>query len=153
MTNPVCYNNKYKYPIIKERIGMPYIGLDVGTSGCKASIVDKEGNILSYKHCEYSPVSPEPGYIEIDAKTVWAAVKKVLSGVARDDITALSVASFGEAVILLDENDEVLSNSIYYCDIRGSEEVSDILSSIDRNRAEAISGSRANPMFSANNLL
>lgn len=132
---------------------MPYIGLDVGTSGCKASVVDQSGIILSFAHREYAPVSPQPGYMEVDARLVWNAVRAVLQEVARPDITALAIASFGEAVILLDEKDRVLSNSIYYSDIRGSEEVADILAAMDPKKAQSITGTSANPMYSANKLL
>ncbi|MDR1620476.1 MAG: hypothetical protein LBS18_07440 [Clostridiales bacterium] len=132
---------------------MPYVGLDVGTSGCKASVVDHAGTILRYAHREYAPVSPKPGYMEMDARIVWQSALAVLRDVAADDITALSIASFGEAVVLLDESDNVLSNSIYYSDIRGSEEVRDILSAMDPAQAQAITGTAANPMYSANKLL
>ncbi len=132
---------------------MPYIGLDVGTSGCKASVVDASGAILSYAHREYTPVSPQTGYMEIDARLVWNAVRAVLQEAARPGITALAIASFGEAVILLDEKDRVLANSIYYSDIRGSEEVADILAAMDPKKAQAITGTAANPMYSANKLL
>lgn len=132
---------------------MAYIGLDVGTSGCKASVVDENGAVLAYAYREYSPESPQPGYIEVDARRVWQAVREVLSEAARPDVTALAIASFGEAVILLDARDEVLANSIYYCDIRGGEEVADILAAMEETRAQAITGARANPMYSANKLL
>ena len=51
---------------------------------------------------------------------------------ANDDVAAIGIASFGEAVVLMDENDKVLSNSIFYSDIRGTEEVDDILAAIDK---------------------
>ncbi|HWR23812.1 MAG TPA: FGGY-family carbohydrate kinase [Feifaniaceae bacterium] len=132
---------------------MPYIGLDVGTSGCKASVVDHTGAVLAFAHEEYAPASPKPGYIEISARAVWAAVKSVLHRAARPDITALAIASFGEAAILLDARDNVLSNSIYYSDVRGSEEVNDILAALPPGRAQAVTGTAANPMYTANKLL
>ncbi len=132
---------------------MPYIGLDVGTSGCKASVVDHTGAVLAFAHEEYAPVSPKPGYIEMDPRAVWAAVKAVLKRTARPDITALAIASFGEAAVLLDGRDNVLSNSIFYSDVRGSEEVTDILAAMPPARAQAITGTAANPMYTANKLL
>lgn len=132
---------------------MAYIGLDVGTSGCKASVVDENGAVLAQAYREYAPVSPQAGYIEVDARLVWRAVEAVLKEAARPDVKALAIASFGEAVILLSARDEVLSNSIYYSDIRGSEEVADILAAMEAERAQTITGTRANPMYSANKLL
>lgn len=132
---------------------MPYIGLDVGTSGAKASVVDAAGNILAHHSVEYPTLSPGPGYFEVDARVVLAGVLQVLQAVARPDITALSIASFGEALVLLDAEDAVLANSIYYNDIRGSAEVADFLAGFDAARARAITGTRANPMYSACKLL
>ena len=132
---------------------MRYIGLDIGTSGCKATVADKDGNIFSMAHREYAPSSPQPGYMEIDARTVMKAVMQVLHEVASPDITALSIASFGEAAVLLDHRDSVLGPSIYFSDVRGSAEVSDILAAMDQKRCRHITGMPANPMFTANKLL
>ena len=132
---------------------MRYIGLDVGTSGCKATVTDKNGHIFSSAYREYAPASPQPGYMEIDARIVMDAVMQVLREVASPEITALSIASFGEAVVLLDSQDRVLGPSIYYSDIRGSEEVAGILAAMDQKRCRHITGMPANPMFSANKLL
>jgi len=132
---------------------MRYIGLDVGTSGCKATVADKDGNIFSSAYREYAPASPQPGYMEIDARIVMDAVRQVLREAASPEITALSIASFGEAVVLLDNQDWVLGPSIYYSDIRGNEEVADILAAMDQKRCRQITGMPANPMFSANKLL
>ena len=132
---------------------MRYIGLDVGTSGCKASVTDREGTVFMSARREYAPVSPLPGYVEIDARIVLDSVMQVLSEVAGPDITALSIASFGEAVVLLSGKDKVLGSSIYYSDVRGIDEVADILDAMDPAICRKITGTRANPMFSANKLL
>ena len=134
---------------------MAYIGLDVGTGGCKACVIDTNGTILAYKYQEYTLTSPKPGYAEMDARMVWSAVKKVLYHVALEhkDIRALAIASFGEAVILLDKKDRVLDNSIYYSDVRGSEEVGDILSLYNRETVQELTGMPINPMYSANKLM
>lgn len=132
---------------------MRYIGLDVGTSGCKATVADCAGNIFTSAYREYAPVSPQPGYMEIDANLVADAVKQVLREVASPDIAALAIASFGEAVVLLDDKDRVLGRSIYFSDVRGIEEVEDILAAMDQKRCRQITGMPANPMFSANKLL
>lgn len=132
---------------------MLFIGLDVGTAGCKASLVDERGNVIDFKYSEYSVLTPREGYVEMDANTVWKAVCEALAGVANDDVTAIGIATFGEAVVMLDKNDNVLSNSIFYTDIRGTEEVDDILSVIDREELQAITGLPMTPLYSANKIL
>jgi len=134
---------------------MAFIGLDVGTAGCKASVMDISGRISDYRYQEYTLTSSKHGYAEIDANLVWAAVKNVLQQIAQDhkDISALAIASFGEAVVLLDKYDRVLDKSIFYSDIRGTEEVSDILSHFEREIVQELTGMPINPMYSANKLL
>jgi len=134
---------------------MAYIGLDVGTAGCKASVMDVNGIISAYKYQEYKLSASKPGYAEIDANLVWAAVKNVLQQIAIDhkDIRALAIASFGEAVVLLDKYDRVLDKSIFYSDIRGTDEVSDILSLFEREKVQELTGMPINPMYSANKLM
>ncbi len=134
---------------------MSYIGLDIGTAGCKASVMDENGKISAYKYQEYYLTSPKQGYVEIDARVVWAATKKVLYDLVLEhkDISALAIASFGEALVLLDKNDEVLDTSIFYSDIRGGEEVFDILDCFSREEVQDLTGMPINPMYSANKLL
>ncbi|MDR1797717.1 MAG: hypothetical protein LBR44_09870 [Clostridiales Family XIII bacterium] len=136
---------------------MLYIGLDVGTSGCKASVCDAAGHIKAYAHRGYQAVSPMPGYVEIDARLVWGAVQETLAEIAAGpfgrDVGALAVASFGEAVVLTGAAGEVLANSIYYSDIRGAEETQEIEAALTRERATALTGMPPNAMFSANKLL
>jgi len=141
---------------------MYYIGLDVGTSGCKASVSDANGNVIAYAHNTYDISSPEPGYVEIDAAVVWARVKETLreavgkaekGRVRLDEIVALAVASFGEAVVLVGADDEPIEPSIYYSDIRGTDETRDIAEAADAGTIVSITGMPPNPMFSANKLL
>ena len=132
---------------------MYYIGLDVGTSGCKASVTDGHGNVIRHAHCEYSTTSPKPGHIEIDANVVYGGVKEVLIKVAGSDIAALAVSSFGEAMVFVGADGEVLAPSIYYTDARGNAESKKISSMIDAGRLMEITGLSPNPMYSASKLM
>lgn len=132
---------------------MLYIGLDVGTGGCKASLVDGAGNIITQRYSEYSTFSPAPGLVEIDARTVWQAVCQVLASIGGRDAAAIAVASFGEAAILLDQELRVLGSSIFYTDIRGTEEVADIRNAMDTAQLQTLTGMPLNPMYTANKLL
>ena len=132
---------------------MLFIGLDVGTAGCKASLVDENGEVVGFKYSEYSVETPQEGYVEMDANLVWKAVKETLAGVAGDDVAAISIATFGEAVVMLDEGDNVLAKSIFYSDVRGSDEVDDILSVISKDELQSITGLPITPMYSANKLM
>jgi xylulokinase len=51
---------------------MSILGLDIGTSGCKATIVAADGAVLAEASREYALVSPRPGWEELDPDLVWA---------------------------------------------------------------------------------
>lgn len=80
-----------------------YIGLDIGTSGSKADLIDEKGNVLGSGHVSYSFSNTAGGVRELDARTVWEAVKTCLyeaaSGREADTIT---VSSLGEAIVPVD---------------------------------------------------
>lgn len=131
-----------------------YIGLDVGTSGCKASLIDERGRVVQHRNCEYDLTFPKAGWIEMDPRVVWPAVKEALRGLTgTGEARALAIASFGEAVVLLDAADEVLCNSIFYSDVRGTEEVQDLQQMFDKQWLQTTTGMPVNPMYSINKLL
>ena len=58
---------------------MSYLGLDVGTTGCKAGIFDAEGRLSALAYREYPLLAPEPGWAEIDSSQVAAACREVIA--------------------------------------------------------------------------
>ena len=55
-----------------------YIGLDIGTSGSKADLIDKHGTVLGSGQVSYSFSKTAGGYRELDAQAVWEAAVKCL---------------------------------------------------------------------------
>ena len=130
---------------------MSLLGLDVGTSGCKALVVDEAGNVRGQAYREYAMLSPEPGLAELDPEQVWTAVKAVIRQVASDagrEVRAISVASFGEAFVALDGGGRVLSNSLLYIDPRGADEAERLSRSMDERAIHALTGTTAHAMYS-----
>ena len=101
---------------------MSLLGLDIGTTGCKAIVLDEEGNILSFAYREYPLLHPEPGWAELDANLLWNQVKDAILEVASrtrsDPIIALSVSSHGESVVPINKNGEPLYDFIMNLDKR-----------------------------------
>ena len=50
------------------------LGLDVGTSSLKTAIIDENGREISKSARGYEPMSLYPGWQEISAESIWAAV-------------------------------------------------------------------------------
>ncbi len=82
---------------------MHLIGLDVGTTGCKAAVFDPAGRMLGYGFAEYGMVCDEPAKAEQDAEEVWQATRRVLAKAVAEsgvkDIRAICVSVQGDAVI------------------------------------------------------
>ncbi len=103
---------------------MRLMGLDVGTTGCKASLFDERGALLASASREYPVNIPQPGWAEQDAERVWLlaqeAIRQVLSstGVSRLDALGLSVQ--GEAVMPVDDAGTALRPAILGMDTRTS---------------------------------
>ena len=47
-----------------------YLGIDIGTSGCKAVIFDENGRQQSLAYREYDIISKNPGWAELDTDEV-----------------------------------------------------------------------------------
>jgi xylulokinase len=136
---------------------MSLLGLDIGTSGCKATIVDYEGNVKGQAYQEYSLLAPKPGWQELDPELVWKSVKRVIAdSLAQhkgDNIKAISVSSFGEAVVPIDNNGNVLHNSIIYIDVRGDEESGHLKDRLGCEKILRITGASVHPMYSISKIM
>jgi xylulokinase len=81
-------------------------GIDVGTTGCKCTVYDSAGNFQKEAYQEYQAEITKESHT-INPNLVWESVKKVLSQIANEikEIEAICVTTFGEASVLLDEQD------------------------------------------------
>ena len=104
---------------------MSLLGIDVGTTGCKAAVFSREGQQIASAYEEYDNLRPEPGWAELDAVDVWRRVKdtvrRVAAETASDPIEALAVSSLGEAMVPVTTERRVLGPSILNFDLRGEE--------------------------------
>lgn len=136
---------------------MSVLGIDIGTSGCKASVVDAEGRIAGEAYEEYPLASPGPGMQEIDPELVWRRTKEVIrravAAAAGERVRAISVSSFGESVVPLAADGSVLRNAMLYIDRRGAEEARLMEEALGGERILAIAGARAHSMYSISKIL
>ena len=101
------------------------MGLDIGTTGCKAVVFNLEGRVLASAYREYPLIFPRPGWIELDSRLVCERTREVIKEVAvktkHDPIRALAVSAQGEAVTPVDTDGNILHNSIVSFDVRTAE--------------------------------
>lgn len=82
------------------------IGLDVGTTGCKAVVFDEDGKLLASASREYPVMLPRPTWAEQDIEAVWRLAlesmgEAVVSAGARE-VAAVGLSVHGEAVTPVD---------------------------------------------------
>ena len=101
---------------------MSLLGVDVGTTGCKAVAFNEEGKILTSAYREYPLHSPQSGWAELDGNRVWEDIKTCIGYVAsqtkNDPITAMAPSCQGEAVSIVDAEGTILYNAIVSFDTR-----------------------------------
>lgn len=129
---------------------MAVIGLDVGTSGVKSTVLDDNARVIAHAYREYDLLCPAEGQYELDPRVLLKGALEVIresAGKAGTDIEAISVTSFGESFVCLDERDEVLSNTMIYMDKRGAEECAEYLALRSEMDIFARCGHYVDPMF------
>src|SRR5258705_3089413 len=104
---------------------MNLLGIDVGTGGTRAVLINQSGQIIASSTIEHAPfASPETGWAEQDPRDWWrasaAAVRTVLAGnnIRPEEIAALGLSGQMHGAVLLDEHDQVLRPAIIWCDQR-----------------------------------
>ncbi len=105
---------------------MSLIGLDIGTTGCKAIVFAEDGTILAQAAREYGIATPRPGWAEQDAEEVWllawSALKEAVAATADDPPTAMALSCQGEAVMPVDDAGRALRSVILGMDTRTTAE-------------------------------
>ncbi|MBC2595913.1 hypothetical protein H5P28_16735 [Ruficoccus amylovorans] len=106
---------------------MSTLGLDVGTSGCKAVVFSARGEPLAEAARAYAVESPRPGWAELDPQLVGArcleVIREVASRCTDDPVDALAVSSQGEAFTGVDAKGRPLFNAMVSSDSRALEQV------------------------------
>jgi xylulokinase len=103
---------------------MDYVlGIDVGTGGTRALLVDRDGAIASSATCEHVGfASPQTGWAEQDPHDWWraagSAIRAALNNVPHANVVCVGLAGQMHGAVLLDENDEVLRPALIWCDQR-----------------------------------
>jgi xylulokinase len=123
---------------------MSLLGIDVGTTGCKAATFSTEGRMLSSAYEEYDVQRPQPGWAQLDANEVWGKVERtiaqVVSASAADPVTALCVSSLAEAVVPITRDRRILGPSPLNFDVRGEEYLESLGCALPDERLYGING-------------
>jgi xylulokinase len=133
------------------------MGLDVGTTGCKALVFSPEGRVISYGYREYPLVHPRTGWSELDPFVLWRSIRDVIAesvaGAGGDRVTALSVSVQGEAVIPVESNGRELYHFVVTFDDRTIPQWKWWEKTLGRGKIFDITGMPLHPMYSLNKIM
>jgi xylulokinase len=107
---------------------MSLLGLDIGTTGCKAMSFALDGRVLGEFRREYTIQTPQPSWAEQDAERVWLLAWECLAAAvaaataAGDPPVAMALSCQGEAVIPVDGAGRALRPAILGMDTRTTAE-------------------------------
>ncbi len=136
---------------------MSFLGIDVGTTGCKAVAFDEDGRLLAAAYREYPLHFPRPGWIELDSNRVMKSVRETVRETAaktrKDPVRALAVSAQGEAVTPVGKDGKYLHNAIVTFDARTAPLVGWWDKRIPRRRLYEISGMPLHGMYTASKIL
>jgi xylulokinase len=132
------------------------VGLDVGTSGARAIVVDEEGNVVAEASADYPLMSPRPGWSEQDPEDWWRSAKEALGKVTvgvDDEVIGLGLTGQMHGSVFLDPSDEVIRPALLWNDHRTGEQCEEITAAVGEERLIELAGNPALTGFQAPKIL
>lgn len=118
---------------------MCFLGIDIGTGGSRAVVIDKSGKVIASKTVAHKDfASPQIGWAEQDPDDWWRACKLAIRGVLQivkaEEISALSFSGQMHGSVLLDKKDNPLRPALLWCDQRTEKQCTEITEKIGKER-------------------
>ena len=130
---------------------MSLLAVDMGSSSCKAVAFSEAGEVLAEKNYPYSPESPRPSWVEMDADRFWKALQTVASALARDltrdPPRALSISSHGETFVPVNAYQQPVASAILNMDNRAVTQANRLRDALGQNRLFEVTGLIVHPMY------
>jgi xylulokinase len=129
---------------------MVVLGLDVGTTGVKAVVVDPHGTILGRAYREYAFTTEAHGWAELDPAVVRRAATMVIRRAVADAGTspeAIGISSPGEAFVPVDAGCRPVGAAIVSFDVRALPIYERVINETGAARIEAVTGQRPLPHY------
>ena len=139
------------------------LGIDVGTGGTRAVIVDEAGKVVASASSEHAAFrSPKPGWAEQDPEDWWRAtqeaVSAALAAARKDTNSTASVDAIGltgqmHGAVMLDEDGKVLRPALIWCDQRTDAQCDWLHEQLGREHLIELTCNPALPNFTLTKLL
>lgn len=135
---------------------MTYVlGIDVGTSACKAALVDETGRVAASAGAAYPVHTPRTGWAEQDPDDWWrgvcAAVRDVLQTAAVDPrhIAAVGVDGQSWSAVAVDRDGNALGPTPIWMDTRAEDVCAEWRETVGEQAVFAVCGNPLKPSYTA----
>jgi xylulokinase len=136
------------------------LGIDVGTGGTRAVLVDRNGVVIASASSEHAPIHSEHiGWAEQEPADWWRAAREAIaaalaaSGLTGADIEAIGLTGQMHGCVMLDADGNVLRPALIWCDQRTQPECDWLEAKIGRERLIELTCNPALPNFTLTKLL
>lgn len=135
-------------PSGSEKRRRTLLGIDLGTTAVKAGIFDaRSGEMLGVARAEYSPVSPQSGWMELEAEEYWratvTAVREAHTKAGGPEVVGIGLSSQGQTFLPLGEDREPLRPAIVWLDTRAEDEARRLNAALDADEIRTRRGAAA----------
>lgn len=136
---------------------MNFLGIDIGTSGCKAVVFNADGHPIASAQRGYSLYLTDDGGAELDSTEVMDCCLAVIAAVAeqagRGSVKAIGISSQGEAFTPTDGHGQPLARAMVSSDVRAAGQARQWPLEFGEERLYQITGHTAHPLFTLFKLL
>lgn len=138
---------------------MAYLGIDLGTTGVRALVVDRLGKVVGAATAEQPLSSPAPGWMEQDPEDWWLAACQAIphalvrAGIDGSAVEAIGVSGQMHGATLLDADGAAVRPCILWNDQRSAPQCEEIHARVGIDRELALTGNLALAGFTAPKLL
>lgn len=135
------------------------VGIDLGTTVCKAAVADARQGILGEGAATLSLSVRPGGVVEQDAEQWWGAVRESLasalaqSGAAADRVRAIGISTQGLSIVPVDGRARPLRPALSWMDVRAGEQMERARAALGEQRLFSLTGKRCSPAYSLAKLL
>lgn len=120
------------------------IGLDLGTTNCKAVALDSSGQVVATTSANYPLYAPQSGWAEQDVEEIWRGAVDALHQLAQkvevSAIRGLSLDGAMHSLQLLDEHDRPIGRALTWADQRAAPIVNELRAKADNATVYHLSG-------------
>ena len=150
-----------RVPHGNTRGGSIYVlGIDVGTGGTRAVIIDQGGLLVSAATEDHQPfASPQIGWAEQQPEDWWRATGiAVRNALSNANLTSKDIACIGfsgqmHGAVLLDEQGRVVRPALIWCDVRTEKQCRELTRALGLQRLIQLTCNPALPNFTLTKIL